>query len=69
MLLVGWYCGRGEAGFRTPLHLPVAKEVKALKCPDESHRERVVQMRVLLFFLKSSVVRALLLSVRSKKTG
>ncbi|KAF2584980.1 hypothetical protein F2Q70_00035339 [Brassica cretica] len=30
------------------------KEVKALKCPDEGHRERVVQMRVLLFFLKSS---------------
>ncbi|WZZ46199.1 hypothetical protein YC2023_042458 [Brassica napus] len=47
----------------------LSKEVKALKCPDEGHRERVVQMRVLLFFLKSSVVRALLLSVRSKKTG
>ncbi|KAG2248247.1 hypothetical protein Bca52824_087875 [Brassica carinata] len=32
------------------------KEVKALKCQDEGHRERVVQMRVLLFFLKSSAL-------------
>ncbi|KAF2543941.1 hypothetical protein F2Q68_00031819 [Brassica cretica] len=29
------------------------KEVNALKRPDEDHRERVVQMKVLLFFMKS----------------
>ncbi|KAF3603861.1 hypothetical protein F2Q69_00037992 [Brassica cretica] len=40
------------------------KEVKALKRPDEGHCERVVQMKVLLFFMKSSAVRALLLYVR-----